>query len=139
MAAGVGIDSGTRTTRVVRLVRKGDRVRWGGAVSVPQTPLAPADAPAGENAPTAELPRADALRARLREAGIRPRGAVAGLAGKDVIIRYSRVPPRLWPRSENAAYPEALTFSGVLGVSLGCLVLEMCLRRGTRRSQPGRG
>jgi len=76
MAVGVGIDMGSRTTRVAKLTRRGEAVRWAGSASVPQKQ--------GE---------AENLSAKLREAGIRARGGVVGLSGKDTLIRYSRVPP----------------------------------------------
>jgi type IV pilus assembly protein PilM len=80
MATGIGIDLGSRTSRVVKIVRKRGALRWAGAAAVP------ADTEAG-------TPLPEDFSARLREAHIRPRGAVVGLSGKDTIIRYSRTPP----------------------------------------------
>ncbi len=74
MAIGVGIDVGSRTTRAAKLVCRRGIVRWAGCVRFK---------PGSK----------DPLHAQLREAGIPLRGVVAGISGKDVLLRYSRVPP----------------------------------------------
>ena len=71
MAGGVGIDVGSRTTRVVKLTRRRGAVSWAGMVS----------ANTGED-----------LRGGLKEAGISTRGGVSGLSGKSAMLRYSRLP-----------------------------------------------
>jgi len=104
MAVGVGIDMGSRTTRVVTLVGDGGAVRWGDSVA----------APAG----SADLP------ARLQEAGIRPRGAVAGLSGKHAPIRYSRVPfAPPWKLRDRVR--DEVTQDGGLDVVFDCRALDL--------------
>ncbi len=71
MATGVGIDVGSRTSRVVKLARRGGVVSWAGSLA------AETDAD---------------LRPELRSAGIAPAGGVVGLAGTSMILRYSRLP-----------------------------------------------
>jgi type IV pilus assembly protein PilM len=80
MAVGVGIDVGSRTTRVVRLTERGGRIRSAGSALAPTPP---------DDDPEA----ARTLIERIREAGIKTRNVVAGVAGKDMMIRYSKVPP----------------------------------------------
>jgi type IV pilus assembly protein PilM len=79
MSVGVGIDIGSRTTRVAKLASDGAGVRWAGGVGT---------AAGDDGAPSAEP-----LSPQLRAADITPRGGVVGISGKDIIIRYSRVPP----------------------------------------------
>jgi type IV pilus assembly protein PilM len=79
MNAGVGIDIGSRTTRVAHVISDGTTVRWAGGLTT-------ASGPDG-------APSVDPLPAQLRQAHIPLKGSVVGISGKDVILRYSRVPP----------------------------------------------
>jgi len=71
MGGGVGIDVGSRATRVVKLTRRRGAASWAGMVSANT---------------------GDDLRGGLKEAGISTGGGVAGLPGKATILRYSRLP-----------------------------------------------
>jgi len=107
MTVGVGIDIGSRTTRVVKLTRRGEAVRWAGSVSVSQ-----------------KQDQAEDLPARLREAGIRTRGGVVGLSGKDTLIRYLRVPP-VPPWKLNMLVGYEATQGGELDVSFDYRLLNL--------------
>ena len=72
MAFGVGIDIGTRTSRVARIRRTGKSVSWAGSAAASRQPDTFADS--------------------LSSAGLRVRRAVAGLSGSSTLIRYTRVP-----------------------------------------------
>lgn len=72
MASGIGIDSGTHTTRVAKVTRRGRR-------------LGPVVTVAADTGPSLASPD---LAQKLRDARVARRGAVVGLTGKETVIRY---------------------------------------------------
>ena len=81
-ALGAGVTIGSRTIRVLEVKRKKD-----GSWQVTKALIAPIDDPAA-----ADAKRVAEARAALKVAGPKSR-ALVGLSGKELIIRYTQVPP----------------------------------------------
>ena len=77
-AKGIGIDEGTATVKVVEVEKRGPTF----------IPVRAASIPTGAEGTW----ESSALSAALNSAGIKGKNPVAGLTGKDVVIRYHQVP-----------------------------------------------
>jgi type IV pilus assembly protein PilM len=75
---GLGLDEGTSTTKLVLLQKRGELLAPAAAVSIPVSADGDTDA--------------ESVAAALSAAGIKGREVVAGLTGKDLVIRYHQVP-----------------------------------------------
>ena len=74
---GYGLDRSAQGARLVALERQGTAYRWVGSVRIEP----------GESDDPAAL-----LAERLKKAGLRPRRCLVGISGKEVVLRYTRVP-----------------------------------------------
>lgn len=86
MSLGVGIDVGAATVTVAGVRRHR------GGLALELLRHYPLEELCDEAEPTPARV-ASAVARRLREAGLRPRGVVLGVSGRDAIIRYSQLPP----------------------------------------------
>lgn len=82
---GVGIDIGTRGVTVAQLERRGDGLVLTAALRLSR--------PTQVDEYAIEPETVADLAANLRSAGIPVSGAVLGLSGRDLILRYTQVPP----------------------------------------------
>ena len=80
-AKGQGVDEGSSAVKVVEVAKKGGALLPVSAAAV-----------AAEWDRDAPSWNGEELRGHLRQAGIKPSGVVAGLSGKDLVVRYHQVP-----------------------------------------------
>ncbi len=85
---GVGMDVGATSVRVAQVERRGGTLRLTGALRLARPEAAP-EAPEGD----LEAETALALGEAVAAAGIPSAGALLSISGKDVILRYTQVPP----------------------------------------------
>lgn len=83
-----GIDLGNHAIKVVQLRRRGRKIELAKAARVDLGDLYREEDSARRTARLAAL-----LKNALRQEGIRPRNVIAGVSGKQIIIRYAHVPP----------------------------------------------